>query len=169
MPHPAETPPADLSLRQRLMMWLINFYPPFVGAGIQVLRRTRDPYTIMVRLGLNGLNRNLFGTQFGGSLYAMCDPFFVILLLRHLGAGYAVWDKAAHIQFLRPGSGPVYATFHIPAERIAEIRAQADAGEKVEPLFQVEVVDEAGQVIAQVEKRLYVRKKRAADVVESRA
>jgi hypothetical protein len=99
----------------------------------------------------------------------MCDPFFVILLLRHLGAGYAVWDKAAHIQFLRPGSGPVYATFHIPAERIAEIRAQADAGEKVEPLFQVEVVDEAGQVIAQVEKRLYVRKKRAADVVESRA
>ena len=152
-------PPAPLTLRQRVLMRLFNFYPPFLGAGIRVMSTSPDWRTIKVRLALNWLNRNLFGTQFGGSLYAMCDPFFVIILARHLGADYIVWDKAASIQFLRPGRSPVTATFHIPPETIDEIRALADRGEKLEPLFQVEVVDEAGQVIAQVEKRLYVRKK----------
>ena len=152
-------PPVPLTLRQRVLMRLFNFYPPFLGAGIRVVSVSPDWSAIKVRLALNWLNRNLFGTQFGGSLYAMCDPFFVIILARHLGADYIVWDKAATIQFLRPGHGPVTATFHIPPETIDEIRALADRGEKLEPLFQVEVVDEAGQVIAQVEKRLYVRKK----------
>jgi len=140
-------------------MRFVNFYPPYLGAGIRVMFIAPDWSTIKVRLALNWLNRNLFGTQFGGSLYAMCDPFFIIILARHLGADYTVWDRAACIQFLRPGRGPVTATFHIPPETIDEIRALADRGEKLEPVFQVDVVDEAGQVIAQVEKRLYVRKK----------
>ena len=150
---------AGLTLRQRLLLRLVNFWPPYLGAGIRVQSVSADRRTVRVRLALNWLNRNLFGTQFGGSLYAMCDPFFVILLMRQLGAGYIVWDKAASIQFLKPGRGPVSATFHVPAERVAEIRAQADAGEKVEPTFSVEVRDEAEQVIARVEKLLYVRRK----------
>jgi acyl-coenzyme A thioesterase PaaI-like protein len=148
-----------LSLRQRLLMRLVNFYPPYLGAGIRVVSVAPDWSAIKVRLGLTWFNRNLFGTQFGGSLYAMCDPFFVIILLRQLGPGYYVWDKAACIQFRRPGRGPVTATFHIPPERVKAIRALADQGEKVEPVFQVDVMDEEGQVIAQVEKRLWVRKK----------
>lgn len=151
--------PATLPLpfRQRLMMRLINFYPPFWGAGIRVLSATPD--TITVRLALTLLNRNLFGTQFGGALYAMCDPFFVFILLWQLGAGYMVWDKAARIEFLRPGRGAVTARFHIPPASVADIRARADAGEKVEPTFTVEVTDDAGQVVARVEKLLYIRKK----------
>ncbi len=141
------------------MMRFINFYPPYLGAGIRVVSIAPDWSAITVRLGLTWYNRNLFGTQFGGSLYAMCDPFFVIILARHLGSDYLVWDKAACIQFLRPGHGPVTTTFHIPPERVNEIRVLADRGEKVEPVFQVEVVDEGGQVVAQVEKRLWVRKK----------
>ncbi len=154
----------QLSLRQRLMMRLINFYPPYLGAGIRVVSVSPDWRGLTVRLGLNWLNRNLFGTQFGGSLYAMCDPFFVIILARHLGADYLVWDKAASIQFLRPGRGPVTAIFHIPPERVEEIRVLADRGETVEPVFRVEVVDEQRQVVAQVEKRLWVRKKDLAPV-----
>lgn len=157
-------PRLNLSLRQRLLMRFINFYPPYLGAGIRVVSISPDGRTIKVRLALNWLNRNLFGTQFGGSLYAMCDPFFVIILLQNLGPDYIVWDKAASIQFLRPGRGSVTATFHIPPERIEVIRALADRGEKVEPEFQVEVVDEAGQVIAQIEKRLWVRKKQQESV-----
>jgi acyl-coenzyme A thioesterase PaaI-like protein len=150
----------QLSLRQRLMMRLVNFYPPYLGAGIRVVSVAPDWSAIKVRLGLNWLNRNLFGTQFGGSLYAMCDPFFVIILMRQAGPGYIVWDKAASIRFIRPGRGPVTATFHIPRDRVEEIRVLADRGETVEPVFQVEVVDDEGQVIAQVEKRLWVRKKK---------
>jgi acyl-coenzyme A thioesterase PaaI-like protein len=169
MSNAVKRPPLKLPLRQRLMMRFINFYPPFLGAGIRVVSVSSDWSAIKVRLALNWLNRNLFGTQFGGSLYAMCDPFFVVLVMQQLGPDYTVWDKAASIQFLRPGRGPVSATFRVPPERVVEIRAQADAREKVEPVFQAEVVDDAGQVVAQVEKRLWVRKKPPADVVESRA
>lgn len=105
-------------------------------------------------------NRNAVGTQFGGSLYAMCDPFFMLILMLNLGDEYIVWDKAASIQFLRPGRGTVYATFHIPQEKVDEIRAQADQQDKVEPTFPVDVVDDDNRVIAHVDKLLYVRKKR---------
>jgi hypothetical protein len=90
----------------------------------------------------------------------MCDPFFMLILLEHLGRDYIVWDKAASIQFLKPGRGTVTATFHISPEQIADLRAQADREGKIEPLFNVDVIDEQGEVVAKVEKRLYVRKKR---------
>ncbi len=138
---------------------MINWYPPFLGAGIRVLHRESDEYTIKTRMKLTRLNLNAVGTHFGGSLYAMCDPFFMLILLQHLGRDYMVWDKAASIQFVRPGKGTVSATFHVPPETIAEIRAKADQGEKLEPVFNVDVVNENGQIVAQVEKRLYIRKK----------
>ncbi len=106
-------------------------------------------------------NRNYVGTHFGGSLYAMCDPFFMIVLMNNLGPDYIVWDKAATIRFKKPGKGLMKASFHIPAERIAEIRAQADTQGKTEPTFTVSVTDAEGNVIAEVDKLLYVRKKDA--------
>ena len=142
----------------RRLKW-INFYPPFLGAGIRVVYATPDFRTVQAAMKLTRLNVNAVGTHFGGSLYAMCDPFFMLMLMHHLGDDYIVWDKAATIQFLRPGRGKVTATFEMPPERVAEIKRCADAGEKVEPTFMVDVVDEKSQVVARVEKRLYVRKK----------
>ncbi len=89
----------------------------------------------------------------------MCDPFFMLLLMQHLGREYIVWDKTASIQFVKPGRGIVHAIFRIPPETVEAIRSQVDAGEKLEPVFTVDVVDEQGEVVARVEKRLYVRKK----------
>lgn len=146
---------------QRLLARIINVYPPFVGAGIRVRQSKADPYTVVSSMTLRLWNRNLFGTHFGGSLYAMCDPFFALILARHLGAGYVVWDRLASIEFLRPGRGTVRATFHIPPEEIAKIRERADGGEKVEPRLVAEVVGEDGEVVARIEKTLYVRRVRA--------
>lgn len=142
---------------QRIRERLINFYPPLLGAGIHA--RAIDEHTIRVEMKLTAFNRNIVGTHFGGSLYAMCDPWFMLILMRTLGSAYIVWDKAASIQFLRPGRGRVSATFHIPPERVEEIRAAADREKKVEPALAVEVVDEQSQVVARVEKLLYVRRK----------
>lgn len=144
----------------RLLKW-INWYPPFLGMNIRVVDYSPDLLTIRVQSKLGWRNLNAVGTHFGGTLYAMCDPFFMLILMHALGDEYIVWDKAAHIQFIRPGRGTVYATFHIPPERIAEIRAAADRGEKVEPTFTVEVVDEKNEIVARVEKLLYVRKRSA--------
>jgi hypothetical protein len=107
-------------------------------------------------------NKNYVGTHFGGSLYTMCDPFFMLILLHQLGPDYIVWDKAATIRFKRPGRGTVKARFHISADTIEDIRAQADRESKVEPQFQVLVTDSDGNVIAEVDKLLYVRKKQLA-------
>lgn len=143
---------------QRFRERLINFYPPLLGAGIH--STYIDDLTICVELKLTALNRNVVGVHFGGSLYAMCDPWFMLILMRALGPDYIVWDKAASIQFLKPGKGTVKAEFHISQERVDEIRRAADEGQKIEPTFSVDVVDTQGQVIAHVEKLLYVRKKR---------
>ena len=142
-----------LRLRERL----INFYPPLLGAGIR--SRTIDDLTIHVEMKLTAFNRNIVGVHFGGSLYAMCDPWFMLIMMRALGPDYIVWDKAASIKFVSPGRGTVKAVFQITQERVNEIRATADRGEKIEPTFSVDVLGEQGQVIAHVEKLLYVRKK----------
>ena len=143
--------------------WLLSvmsLYPPFLGAGIRVVRISPDRHTFEVRMKLTFFNRNYVGTHFGGSLYAMCDPFFMLILIPALGPEYVVWDKAATIRFRRPGRGTVHATFHIPPERIEEIRRAAEAGEEVEPVFKAEVVGEDGQVVVEVEKLLHVRRRR---------
>jgi acyl-coenzyme A thioesterase PaaI-like protein len=143
---------------QRFRERFVNLYPPFLGAGIRA--HHIDEGTIRVELKMSALNRNLVGTHFGGSLYAMCDPWFMLILMRLLGRDYIVWDKAASIQFLRPGRGTVTATFYIPQERVEEIRLAADMGEKIEPTFTVDVLDAQGKTVAHVEKLLYVRKKK---------
>jgi len=144
--------------RRRWLPLLLSLYPPYLGAGVRV-RASADLRTFEVRMGLRFWNRNYVGTHFGGSLYAMCDPFFMLILIEHLGRDYVVWDKAATIRFRRPGKGRVRATFHIPEERVAEIRAAADRDGKVEPVFRVDVVNDQGEVVAEVEKLLYVRRK----------
>lgn len=138
---------------------LLNLYPPYLGAGVRVTRIAEDFHAIEVRLPLRRWNRNYVGTHFGGSLFAMADPFFMLMLVELLGPGYVVWDKAATIRFRRPGRGTVRARFEIPPERVSEIRAAADADGRVEPTFAVDLVDEQGEVIAQVEKLLSVRRK----------
>lgn len=147
-----------MNFRQRLMERLINFYPPMVGAGIH--SRIVDEQTVEVEMKLTPLNRNLVGVHFGGSLYAMCDPWFMLILMRLLGREYIVWDKAASIQFKKPGRGTVKARFYIPPGRVEEIRRDADAQGKTEPTFMVDVTDDEGQVIAHVEKLLYVRRRK---------
>jgi acyl-coenzyme A thioesterase PaaI-like protein len=140
------------------LLRLFNVYPPYLGAGVRV-KASPDLHTFEVRMKLRFWNRNYVGTHFGGSLYTMCDPFFMLILMNALGRDYIVWDKEATIRFRRPGRGTVRASFHIPPERVAEIKAAADENRKVEPVFKVDVLDERGEVVAEVEKLLYVRRK----------
>jgi len=155
--------PQPAQRRSRWKLRLIDIYPPYLGAGVRVRRRDTDPLTFDVAMKLRWWNRNYFGTHFGGSLYSMCDPFFCLILLEALGPGrYEVWDKAAAIRFRRPGRGTVRARFEIPRERVEEIRAETDRSGVAEPLFAVEVRDDRGELVAEVEKRLHVRRRRPA-------
>lgn len=154
-------------LKERFLPWIMNLYPPYLGAGIRVRRlppaSAGDPRGWQVRMKLRWWNRNYVGTHFGGSLYSMVDPFYMLILFGELGKDHVVWDKAATIHFLRPGKGTVTARFEIPRERVEEIRRQAAESGKVEPEFRAEVLDErTGERVAVVEKVCYVRPKERA-------
>lgn len=137
----------------------MKWWPPFLGAGIRVKSLSDDFRDAVVELRLGRLNRNAVGTHFGGSLYAMTDPFFMIMLLKNLGGDYLVWDKSGSIEYVAPGRGTVSAHMHLSEKRLAEIRAQAAGGEKVLPEFEVHVKDAKGAIVARVRKVLYVRLK----------
>ena len=148
-----------LARKARFLRWAMNFYPPYLGAGIRIQSLAADMRQIRVRMGLGWYNRNYVGTQFGGSLYSMTDPFFMLMVMECLGRQYIVWDKAARIDFIAPGKGPVYADFAIDEALLTEIRARTAAGDKYLPELHVDVRDGEGTLVARVHKTLYVRLK----------
>ena len=148
-----------MKMSARMLRRGMQYWPPFLGAGIRVKSMSDDFRDAVVELKLGRLNRNYVGTHFGGSLYAMTDPFFMVMLLHNLGSDYLVWDKEGRIEYLAPGRGTVHAHFHLSEKRIADIRAEAAGGDKVLPEFEVYVKDEADRIVARVRKILYVRLK----------
>ena len=143
----------------RLLRWGMNWWPPFRGAGIRVRHIAGDWSEARVELSAGRLRRNFVGTHYGGSLFSMTDPFYALMLIHRLGDRFLVWDQAASIDFVAPGRGTVSARFSLAEDRLEEIRTQAAGGQKVLPQFDVEVKDEAGQLVARVRKTLYVRLK----------
>jgi len=138
---------------------LLNIYGPYFGAGVKVEHISSDWKQIRVSMKLRWYNRNIFGIHFGGSLYSMADPHFVIMLMNLLGSNYIVLDKSATIDFLRPAKGKVFATFEITDEDLEIIRVQTETKRKSLPEFTTTIVDENQKTIARIIKVLYVRKK----------
>jgi len=137
----------------------MHWWPPFRGAGIRLRRLSDDFREAEVELRPKLFNRNEYGAHFGGSLYAMTDPFYALMLAHGLGPDYLVWDRAASIEYLAPARGTVTARFSLDEARIAQIRAQAACGEKVLPEFDTDILDARGEVVARVHRTLYVRLK----------
>lgn len=138
----------------------LNIFGPYVGAGVRVRELSDDYRRLRVEMTLHWYNTNYVGTHFGGSLYSMIDPFWMLLLMNNLGRDYIVWDKSAKIDFIKPGKGTVSATFTLTREMIDEVRQATAGGDKYLPEWPVDIVDEQGDVVARVHKQLYIRKKR---------
>lgn len=149
----------------RIFRMIVNSWPPYLGAAIAVEEIAHDWRTIRVAMKLRWYNRNYVNSHFGGSLFSMTDPFYMLMLLRNLGREYVVWDMAARIQYLKPGRGKVSAVFFIDSERLDDIRQKAESGRKATEIFFVDVVDGRGEKVASVKKTLYIRKKLPAGAV----
>lgn len=144
----------------KVFLFIMNSWPPYLGAGIRVREIRSDWKHIQVSMGLCWYNRNYVNSHFGGSLFAMTDPFYMLMLLRVLGKDYIVWDLSAKIKFLKPGKSKVTADFRLDDEKIAGIRERAETESKVLERFKVEVFDDAGIKIAVVDKTVYISKKK---------
>ena len=146
-------------MNPRTFKLLINLYPPYWGTGITIRSVSADYREICMQMKMRWYNRNAVKTHFGGSLYGMTDPFFMLMLIHILGKEYVVWDKAAHIDFIKPSQGTVTARFLITEEEIEDIIKNTSGGQKYFPEFSVDIENEAGEKVARVVKTLYIRKK----------
>lgn len=144
-----------------MLKWILNLYGPYLGTGVSVRRISCDWLEMDLVMKLRWYNRNAMGTQFGGSLYAMVDPHFVLLLMQRLGKEYIIWDREARIEFLSPGYGEVRAAIRLTETQIDQISRQADEEGSCRPEFSVEITDPEGRKIARVHKSLHVRRQQA--------
>lgn len=144
-------------LMPHLLKARLATYAPLVGAGIRIEVMDLDNSLCVVSMPLTKLNQNIVGTQFGGSLFMMTDPFFMMMLMARLGKDYVVWDKKSTIDFIKAADSKVTARMKIDTEEINNIIALAKSGEPVFRDYQVDITDEHGKIIAKVDKTLYIR------------
>lgn len=118
-----------------------------------------DLLLVRVALKMRWYNRNYVGVHYGGSLYSMCDPWYMLMLMHQLGREYIVWDKAADIRFKLPGKGTVTAEFELTEALVKTIKQEVDAVGKKDFVFTCHVKNKEGAVVAEVDKTVYVRRK----------
>jgi acyl-coenzyme A thioesterase PaaI-like protein len=146
-------------MKPSTLRYVFNFWPAFLFTGIHVTAMSDDWRRARVELRMRPWSKNYVGTHFGGSLFAMTDPFWMILVKECLGSDYIVWDKAAEIEFVKPGKGTVHAEFVVTDKLLDEIRAATQSGEKYLRWCPADVIDAQGDVVARVRKQIYVRLK----------
>lgn len=146
------------SIRTRVARHAFNFFPAYRGTGGRIRYISADWREVRVEIPLSWRTRNYVGTIFGGSLYGAVDPVYMVMLIRNLGRGYHVWDKAASIRFLRPGRDTLHARFVLEGSELDGIRHALDGARSVDRVYRVDIKDGAGTVCAQVEKTVYVRR-----------
>lgn len=137
----------------------INLWPPYLFSGIRATHLSTDYRSADVELREHWFNRNYVGTHFGGSLFAMTDAWYMIMLIQNLGRDYYVWDKSAAIEYISPGKGTVRAQFRLSEEILQNIREKTAQGEKYLPEFIVDIMNAENQLVARVTRTLYVRMK----------
>jgi acyl-coenzyme A thioesterase PaaI-like protein len=145
----------------RLLRLALNWWSPFRGAGIRVRHVAPGLRSVTVELRLGLFNRTRADAHFGGSLYAMTDPFFALMVQANLGSEYLVWDKAGSIDYVAPGRGSVWARFELAETDLDHIVRMTASGDKHLHLFKVDIKDDDGMVVARVEKMVYVRRRSA--------
>lgn len=136
-----------------------NLWPPLFFTGIKIVEVSKDYRQIKVRLKLRFWNSNYVGTQYGGSIFSMADPFYMVMLMKNLGTDYSVWDKASKIRFLKPGRTDLFADFDLSEEDLKIIKEQTNELGKIEWIRKVSIKDKNGEVVADIEKTISIKKK----------
>lgn len=146
-----------MNLRPYLLSLFINFWPPFLFTGIKIVKRTKDYRHLIVKLKLRFWTANYVGTQYGGSMFSMTDPFYMLMLIKNLGHEYVVWDKAAKISYLKPGKTDLTAEFILTEEDLADIRKTVKEQGRMIWIRKVEIKDKNQEIVAEVEKVISIK------------
>lgn len=136
-----------------------NLHPAFRGTGGRVIHVAGDLRHIRVKLPLNWKTKNIVGSLYGGSLFAITDGAHPMMLMAALGDGYIVWDKAASIRYRKPGFSTLYADFVLDEAEILAIRQELARNPELERTYLVELKDAHGTVHTVVERTVYIAEK----------
>lgn len=151
---------AGMRITPRRLALGMSLWAPNLWSGIRVKRFAGDWTSATVELHVNLITRNYVKTAFGGSMSAMTDPYFFMLVMHQLGRDYVVWDTRGEIEFVKPGRGVLTAHFEVPLEKAAELRERARGGAKVLEWFETDITDASGEVVARVRREVYIREKK---------
>ncbi len=144
------------SWQSRLLRWGFNLHPAFRGTGGRVAHVAADLSHIRVRLPFGRRTRNIHGSMYGGSLFAVTDGVHPVMLMAALGPRFIIWDKAASIRYRKPAYTTLYADFTLPEGEVALIRAALATQPALERTYSVELHDGQGTVHTVVERTLYI-------------
>lgn len=147
------------SLKSRLWRLIYNLLPLIRGTGSRLTFLSGDWHEAHLRLGMNLRTRNYAGTIFGGAMFSAADPVYFIQLYNLLGNEYILWDKAAKIQFLRPGQTALKAIFHINSSEIDLIKRQLATHPECEHTFYITWLDQHDRKVATIHKNIYIAQK----------
>jgi acyl-coenzyme A thioesterase PaaI-like protein len=141
--------------------WAFNLFPAYRATGGRVEYIAGDWREIRIRIPLTWRTRNYVGTIFGGSMFGAVDPVYMLMLIQLLGEEYEVWDKAASIQFLRPGRSTLRAVFRVETAELEAIREDVARYGKSERQYTIDLADETGEICASCDKLISIRPRRA--------
>lgn len=146
-------------LKARYLKWGINLWPPYWGTGIKLTELADDYHYAKVIIKHRRYNLNYFGTHYGGNLFSMTDPFYILMIVNRLGSEYYVWDRKAEIEYIKPGHGTLTAEFYVTDQMIDNFKKHTANGDKYLPMLDVEIIDEDKEIVAKLTRTLYIRKK----------
>lgn len=146
------------SWNTKLTRWGFNLFPCFRASGGRLTYIAADWKEVHLTVPLNWRTRNYVGTIFGGSMFAASDPMFMLMLIKILGSQYVIWDKSGYIRFRKPGRARLTGRFVVTDEDIEAIRSTLETEPKVERTFKTTLVDAAGEVHAEIERLVHIRR-----------
>lgn len=147
------------SWRARMVRMGFNLHPAFRGTGGRVEHVAPDLSHIRIRLPLNWRTRNVVGSIYGGSLFAVTDGVHPMMLMAALGSEVIVWDKAASIRYRKPGLSTLYADFRMDGEEVSAIRTALQQVPELDRTYLIELKDSHGTVHTVVERTVYIADK----------
>lgn len=142
--------------RARAMRAGFNLHPVFRGTGGRVDYVSPDLLHIRAHLPLRRRTRNMVGSLFGGSLFAITDGVHVAMLMASLRRDVVIWDKSAAIRYRRPAYSTLYVDFRLDHAELDAIRQALDADQETERCYTLELKDAGGVTHTIVERRIYI-------------
>ncbi len=143
-----------------LFKYGFNLSPMYRRTTARIVAVHPDLMHIEIKLAKSYRNVNIVGTIFGGSMFAAVDPIPMTQLMQLLGDQYVVWDKAAQINFKRPASQDLYASFTYTNEEITDIKEKVAQQQEIEIVKTTVLTNASRQTIfCEVIKTIYIANK----------